>query len=187
MGGLTPPGSGDPYGPEDEFFSPIVVPDRPSFERDRRAVLRLLASGQVICRNRIARSYIESVLDDDDVAIWLVRDARRRIFGFALTVEREDLVVLELICSHPRKGEGASLFRNVLAYSQQQQKPLVLQAVNAKVALLYGTIATDVGRPVHLATEDDAPGPRLTPDDLQTNVLEGRVGAVDMIFPVLLT
>ena len=181
----TPPGSAESFASDDEFLSPVVLSTSPSFERDRRTVLRILASGQVMCRNRIKAEYIESVLDEEGVAIWLVRDANNRVFGFALTIDTEEHVSLEIICTHPRKGEGTSLFRNVLVYSQETNRPLVLQAINAKVAILYARAAEASGRRAGLVMDSNLYGEweTVTADELVER-LQTRRGTIDMIFPL---
>lgn len=127
----------------------------PSFERDAEVVTRILSKGAVMCRDEISDHYIRSAMQDSNVAVWLVRDANERIFGFALTKQRTDHLELKLICTHKRKGEGGKLFRDILNHTRETNEELRLHAVNSKVAKLYASEANKLGHSIYLNDEKE--------------------------------
>lgn len=138
------------FGPTDVFLSPVEWSKHPSFDKDAAVVSRILTRGSTMCRDEITPSYIRTALTDPHVAVWLVRDTKERIFGFALTKQHPTHIDLKLICTHRRKGEGIQLFGDILSYSRAQNQSIHLEAVNAKVAALYANAARAAGHRVYL-------------------------------------
>lgn len=152
------------FGPTDVFASPVEWSQHPSYDED--AVQRILAHGTTMCREEVTPFYIRAALKKNPF-VWTVRDANRRIFGFALTKHHASYIDLLLICTHRRNGEGMRLFREILAFARQQAQEVRLEAVNAKVGQLYVNAALDEG---HLVQVEDLPAtnsPRLLADALR--------------------
>ena len=151
----TPPRR-ESFGPTDVFVSPVAESEHPTYEHDPQIVARILKYGDTMCRYGIKPAYIKAQIEDPTVALWFVRDAASRIFGFAFTKQRRNRTIdLKLICTHRRKGEGAALFRNILAYSRDPPQQIELEAVNTKVALIYAVEARRAG---HAVVFEDHPG-----------------------------
>ena len=138
------------FGPGDVFLSPVQWSEQPSFERDTTDVGRILTKGTTMCRDEISPRYIASMMEDESTAVWLLRDASTRVFGFALTKQHPSFLELSLICSHKRRGEGRKLFRTILEYAHAKDDQLHLEAVNSSVALLYADVARELDVPVFL-------------------------------------
>jgi hypothetical protein len=128
-----------------------------------------------MCREEITPFYIRAALRDPDVAVWLVRDAGGRIFGFALTHQHPAYIELKLICTHRRKGEGGKLFHDILMYSRAQNQEIRLDAVNPKVALLYARAARDARHHVYIGEADR---------QLTHGALEEAIKRMDRLIPM---
>ena len=155
-------------------MSPVAWSKHPTFDKDAEVVSRLLTKGTLMCREKITSFYIRSTLQDDNVAVWLVRDARKRVFGFALTKQHPTHLELKLICTHPRNGEGTRLFENILAFTRSTNQELRLEAVNSKVALLYANAARKANHHVFLNGTENPPSThdtlKKTIRDLETMI-----------------
>ena len=162
-------------------MSPVAWSKHPSFARDADVVSRLLSKGTIMCREEITPFYIRSALRDDEVAVWLVRDANERIFGFALTKQHPTHVELKLICTHRRNGEGTKLFDEILAHTRSTQQELRLEAVNAKVALLYANAARRAGHAVLL---DDGSHHAHHNAPLAYETLKQTIRALELMIPM---
>ena len=134
----------------DVFPSPVEWSKQPSYERDAKDVSRLFTDGSDICREHISSEYIEEALNDPNVALWLVRDASRVIFGFAFTRDHTTHIELKLICMKRRKGEGMKLFEDILKYSQTVRRAIHLQAIDKKLAFMYAEAARKMNHGVFL-------------------------------------
>ena len=155
------------FGPTDVFMSPVEWSKQPSFDRDADVVSRILSHGTTMCREEITPFYIQSAVRDPNMAVWLVRDANERVFGFALTKQHSSYIELKLICTHRRKGEGTKMFDEILEYSRVMKQDIQLEAVNSKVALLYARAAHKAGHQVYLGDAQQT----LSHDALQDEIV----------------
>ena len=140
------------FGPEDVFESPVEWSKQPSQQRDFEALSRILLHGETMCRHSIGPYYIQAVVQDPSVSLWLVRDAKNRIFGFAITKQEAKFLDLKLICAYQRNKEGRKLFSSILTYCEDTTQELRLDAVNSKVALMYAEEAQKQGHKMFLGS-----------------------------------
>ena len=138
------------FSADDVFFSPVEWSKSPRHDRDVDEIRRVLDKGDFMCRHSIDPAYIQHVVSNPDAALWMVRDAKQRIFGFAVTKQNASHLYLELICTHRRtnkssgaKGDGMRLFGDILEYVRQAGTELRLSAVNGKVAVAYAREAIE--------------------------------------------
>ena len=161
------------------FVSPIEWSKTPSFDADADVVARILSRGTTMCREEITPFYIRSIMRDPNIAVWLVRDSVERIFGFAITKQHPTYIELKLICTHRRKGgEGIKMFEQILAYARGKAQAIHLEAVNAKVALLYADAATRSGHGVYLGDARQA---------LAKRELKDAIVRMDRMIPMRIT
>ena len=138
------PARRESLGPDDVFVSPVAWNRSPTYKRDRDAIERLTAKGDVLCRGKIGHAYIQEAIRDPTTAFWLVRDANGRIFGFALTKSTRNRLELKLLCTHKRKGEGMRLFRDILLYAASLHKVVTLEPLE-QVEDMYKEVGTNLG------------------------------------------
>ena len=131
----------------ENFLSPIAITTSPK-AKDAQTVQRIVQNGDSICRVRdtdLNMNYLKGLLRDPDIHLWTIRDSQGFVFGFALTSSDTETVHLHLICTVKRKGEGSSLFAQVLSYSARTQKAVMLEAISLKVAKVYFKVASQNG------------------------------------------
>ena len=164
-------------------FCPVVLSTSPSFERDRRTVLE---SGQWPgdVPEPDHAEYIESVLDEEEWQSGSCETQTTACSALHSQSTRRSTFPRDHLHTSAQ-GEGTSLFRNVLVYSQETNRPLVLQAINAKVAILYARAAEASGRRAGLVMDSNLYGEweTVTADELVER-LQTRRGTIDMIFPL---
>tara|TARA_B100000424_G_scaffold29130_1_gene19941 strand:+ start:50 stop:700 length:651 start_codon:yes stop_codon:yes gene_type:complete len=188
----TSPARRESFGPTDVFESPVQWSGTPHFERDAAEIARMIDHGAIICRRKVSPRYIEIMLGDPTLGMWVVRDAKARAFGFALTRqythtgrggrEENSYLELELICTHKRKGgEGAQLFHNILAYSRDTQQELRLTAVNQRVAFLYADEARKTGHAI-LVADGKLPAPARMSRKRLTHAIKAQERLIPMRF-----
>lgn len=117
----------------------------------------------LLCDSQISRAYVEDTLDEDNL-VWLIRDRHVEIdkekfsgtiFGFAVAstrkrniqavdgrVEEVTVLHLEVICAS--RGEGMTLFGNILRYALKTKEYdyVELEALNDKLVELYQKTAS---------------------------------------------
>lgn len=135
--------------------SPVAVANRSinftKFEEAVEDVKYFAEHHQQMCsragKSGINEDYANRYLLTSD--IWRVDDGRGKLFGFALTKDHVNRtppeIEIRLICVKQNKGEGGTLFRNILNHAEERGMELVLEAINAKVAHQYAKHAIGLG------------------------------------------
>ena len=141
------------FSDTDVFQSPIQWSHSPQYDRDVDEVARVIAKGSIMCRDKINAAYIRELMNDSASAVWFIRDAKARIFGFAFTKQKPASVLeVQLLCVHKRRGEGMKLFADILRHAIATRQEIHLEAINRTVASLYAAAAYDLKVAVHVGT-----------------------------------
>ena len=157
-------GKGTPWKGNKEFVSPIQYAHRPFLQEDAIETIETINSHETeMCAGEIDSGYINKLLANQRSGYWFLRDKGDKVFGFAITEDMRDHMMLHVICAMQRKtgsrGHGMRLFANILNYSINTMGiPVVLQSTSAENAFRYFKMADVNGYSIFLGPDEEEVG-----------------------------